>query len=80
MAQHQPLFEMLFEQHLCLLTTQETVDLIGLPPGPGELYAGWELEERRGLALLRGGHLTTIYITLVSVSTLLFSPVQLCLI
>ena len=74
MAQHQPLFEMLFTQNLCLLTTNEAVDLIGLPPaGPGELYAGWELEERRGLAVLRGGHLATIYIILVSVCTLLFS-------
>ena len=40
MAQHQPLFEMLFDQHLCLLTTQETVELMDLPPaGPGELYS-----------------------------------------
>ena len=75
MAQHQPLFEMLFTQNLCLITTNEAVELIGLPPaGPGELYAGWELEERRGLAVLRGGHLATIYIILVSVSTSLFSP------
>ena len=71
MAQHQPLFELLFGQYLCLLTTAETVDLIGLPlAGPGELYAGWELKDCRGLAVLRGGHLATIHI-IVSVCTLL---------
>ena len=74
MASHQPLFEFLFQQNLCLLTTQEMVDLIGLPPaGPGELYAGWEApHDQRGAAVFRGGHLVSIHIVLVSVSTLFF--------
>ena len=42
MAQQQPLFEMLFEQHFSLSTTTEVIDLMDLPPSsPGELYAGW---------------------------------------
>ena len=76
MAQHQALFEMLFAQNYCLLLTQEAIELIGVPPAsPGELQAGWELDERRGLAILRGGHLATIYIILVSVFASLFPPV-----
>ena len=76
MAQHQALFEWLFNQNYCLLLTQEAIELVGVPPAsPGELQAGWALEERRGLAILRGGHLVTIYIIVVSVFALLFSPV-----
>ena len=76
MAQHQALFEMLFTQNYCLLLTQETIELVGVPPAsPGELQAGWAGAERRGLAIFRGGHLATIYIIVVSVFTLLFSPV-----
>ena len=60
------------QQHYCLLLTQETIELVGVPPAsPGELRAGWAREERRGLAIFRGGHLATIYIILVSVCTLL---------
>ena len=81
MAQLQALFELLFKQSYCLLLTQEVSDLLWMPPTSiNELYAGWIVDERRGLPVFRGGHLTTIYILLVSVSTLLISPVQPCLI
>ena len=77
MAHHVPLFELLFDEYYCLLLTQEITDLLDLlPASPGELYAGWACEGLRGLAAFRGGHLTTLYIVIVSVSTLLFSPVQ----
>ena len=77
MAQHQPIFELLFDQSYFLLLTQEVSDLLSMPPtSVDELYAGWVIEERRGLAVFRGGHLTTLFIILVSVSTLLFSPDQ----
>ena len=81
MAQHQPLFKFLFQQNYCLLTTVETVDLIRLPmAGPGELFAGWELEECQGAAVLRGRYLATLHIIVVSVSALVVSLVQPCLI
>ena len=77
MAQHVPLFELLFDEHYCLLLTLELTELLGLlPASPGEIYGGWAVESLRGLPVFRGGHLTTICIIIVSVSTLLFSQVQ----
>ena len=79
MAHHVPLFELLFDDYYCLLLTQEVSELLDLlPASPGELYAGWACEGLRGLAVFRGGHLTTLYIILVSDSALL-SPVKPCL-
>ena len=81
MAHQIPLFEFLFDSYYCLLLAQEITELLGLlPASQGELYAGWVVDGLRGLAVFRGGHLTTIYIIIVSVSTLLFSLVQPCLI
>ena len=75
MAQHQALFELLFDQPYCLLLTQEVSDLLSMPPTlTNELYAGWIMDDLRGLAIFRGGHLATIYIIVVSVFASLFSP------